>query len=439
MLRLLATFMLRPLATLVATEPKKKFDGLKVPPFRGMDVVPYLLIGGGTASYYASLAIRARDSDAKVLVVGEEEDMPYNRPPLSKELWLRGDPETLHYKSLSGKPKDIYYESAGFYVKPEALVTKNHGAVSLLKGTKVVKLDIANHVAHLDNGEKIRYRKCLIATGATPKTLPVFDEVKDNTILYKTISDYHRLDKIAHQKDARIAIVGGGILASELAFSIPNRYHASGVTVAQIVPGSGAMSDMLPEFLVSEVTSAISKEGTHVYAKDSVAKAEKTEDGRVQLTLASGKVVVADAVVVDAGTEPNVQLGKDSGIAVDEKNGGLIADTHLKAAEDVWVAGDVCSYEDPVLGRRRYTQWEVAQVLGRQAGENMTGGEKTLPRRGSSFTIFGPKTHFFTVGDVDSKMSTVSVFAKPSEVPARTNSRESSSISLKPARTSPES
>uniref|UniRef100_A0A1I7ZJ63 Deltameth_res domain-containing protein n=1 Tax=Steinernema glaseri TaxID=37863 RepID=A0A1I7ZJ63_9BILA len=92
----------------VEEAPKHEEPAVTVPAFHGLEVVPYLLVGGGTASYYASLSIRARDADAKVLIIGDESELPYNRPPLSKELWWYGDnkvAETLEYTGLTGKPR----------------------------------------------------------------------------------------------------------------------------------------------------------------------------------------------------------------------------------------------------------------------------------------------------------------------------------------------
>lgn len=79
--------------------PQKKIivDSEKLP-----EEIPYLLIGSGTASYYAALAIRARDADAKVLIIGDEKHLPYNRPPLSKELWWHGEDQvSFHQRNLS--------------------------------------------------------------------------------------------------------------------------------------------------------------------------------------------------------------------------------------------------------------------------------------------------------------------------------------------------
>ena len=134
--------------------------------------VPYILIGGGTASYYAALTIRAYDPDSKVLMITDENEAPYNRPPLSKELWLYGTENadnTLEYVGVTGKKRDIHFESDGFYLNPGALKEFEHGGVSLLRNTFVTEIDPENKEVTLSSGKKIKYDKLLIATGGKPK------------------------------------------------------------------------------------------------------------------------------------------------------------------------------------------------------------------------------------------------------------------------------
>lgn len=142
-----------------------------------------MLIGAGTASYYAALTIRARDPDAVVLILGDEDENVYSKTHLSKglhfknfcqltrlfsELWWYGDKdfaETLQYKSLQGRTRDVYFEVDGFYIKPSNWSKFPHGCVSLLKNAPVDKIDVAGKSVVLKSGQRIRFNKCLIATG----------------------------------------------------------------------------------------------------------------------------------------------------------------------------------------------------------------------------------------------------------------------------------
>ncbi|VDM38594.1 unnamed protein product [Toxocara canis] len=379
--------------------------------------IPYLLIGAGTAAYYAALSIRARDADAKVLMIGEENQLPYNRPPLSKELWWYGDErmsETLEYKGLSGKKKDVYYETHGFYVPPDEIKDAEHGGVSLVMGHRVVKLDPIAHYAYLDDGRKIKYGKCLIATGGTPRNLPVFEnageKVNSKVTLFRTIDDLRKLDEVA-KKSRSITVVGGGFLGSELAYSLNKRYASSSLKVTQVFPEKGNVAEVLPEFLSEHTTKELRSCGVNVISETDVQDAVVDDHGCLKLALSNGEVLHTDHVVVAVGITPNTELAKASGLEVDKKNGGFIVDAELRARSDIWVAGDASSFYDVKLGRRRVEHWEHAQVTGRLAGENMTHGSRPYWHQSSYYSLIAPNAHFQAIGRADSSLPTVSVFA----------------------------
>lgn len=130
--------------------------------------------------------------DKAHLQIGEEPDIPYNRPPLSKELWWYGDETSakrLDYTALSGKKRDIFYEVDGFFVPPEDLPKALHGGVSLMKNTKAVEICTSDKKVILEDGTTVAYDKVLIATGAAPKKEKVFEEASEDA--KKKIIYYH--------------------------------------------------------------------------------------------------------------------------------------------------------------------------------------------------------------------------------------------------------
>jgi programmed cell death 8 (apoptosis-inducing factor) len=164
--------------------------------------VPYLLVGGGTASFAAYRAIRAVEPGARILVIGEEERLPYMRPPLSKEMWFTkeivADEHDVRFKQWNGRDRSLYFEPRQFYSqraenskseeesvvkegedvkmddkkdepkeakKDEPKEAKKDNGINVVTGHKVVKIDATKQVAHLDNGRTITYDKCLLATG----------------------------------------------------------------------------------------------------------------------------------------------------------------------------------------------------------------------------------------------------------------------------------
>ena len=149
------------------------------------DKVPYLLIGAGTASFAAYRAIKAKDATAKILIVGDENRLPYMRPPLSKELWyppleeveedgkkvtklaptVAIDDAELKFRQWNGRERSLYYEKEQFYTPTSTLENRENGGISVLKGRRVEKVDSKKQIAYLDDGTEIGYGKCLIATG----------------------------------------------------------------------------------------------------------------------------------------------------------------------------------------------------------------------------------------------------------------------------------
>lgn len=206
----------------------------------------YLLIGGGTASFAAFRAIKSHDPKAKVMVLSDELETPYMRPPLSKELWLaelgsngngtksahkhhnntnETETESLTFKQWNGIERSLYYEPNDFYTHPTKLLDEPNGGVSIVRGYSVKKVDIENRTALLTDGTEIKYQKCLIATGSVPKNLPIFEnaspKLKEHITLFKTIEDFRTLKKHVDQSKS-IAIIGGGFLGSELACALAN-------------------------------------------------------------------------------------------------------------------------------------------------------------------------------------------------------------------------
>ncbi|CAG2064473.1 unnamed protein product, partial [Timema podura] len=130
--------------------------------------IPYLLIGGGTASFSAFRAIKSIDPTAKVLVITNDGFYPYMRPPLSKEMWFNEDPgstKQLHFKQWNGTERSIFYEPEDFYAQCKGLKEQANGGVAVARGWSIKKLDVYERKAYLDDGYEIHYDKCLLATG----------------------------------------------------------------------------------------------------------------------------------------------------------------------------------------------------------------------------------------------------------------------------------
>ncbi|XP_057217350.1 apoptosis-inducing factor 1, mitochondrial isoform X2 [Triplophysa rosa] len=378
---------------------------------------PYLLIGGGTAAFAAARSIRARDPGARVLIVTEESDLPYMRPPLSKELWFSDDPkvtETLRFKQWNGKERSIYFQPASFYISPVDLAKVENGGVAVLTGRKVVHMDVRGNKIKLSDGAEISYDKCLIATGGVPRNLQVIDrageDVKNRTTLFRKIEDFRSLEKISREVKS-ITIIGGGFLGSELACAIGRRSANLDLEVIQLFPEKGNMGKVLPEYLSNWTTEKVKKEGVNVIT-DAVVKNVNYKNGKLEIKLKDGRQVTTDHIVAAVGLESSVELAKSAGLEVDSDFGGYRVNAELQARSNIWVAGDAACFYDIKLGRRRVEHHDHAVVSGRLAGENMTGANKPYWHQSMFWSDLGPDVGYEAIGIVDSSLPTVGVFAE---------------------------
>ncbi|CAH1777486.1 unnamed protein product [Owenia fusiformis] len=382
--------------------------------------VKYLIVGAGTAAFSAYRAIRAADATAQVLVIGDEPEVPYMRPPLSKELWFTDDPDapqTLKFKQWNGKERSVYFEPEEFYADSKKLALEERGGVSVVRGKRVTKIDAVAQKATLDNGWVIQYDKCLIATGGKPKNLPCLENagagVAEKTTLFRNIADFRRLEEVTKTSDS-IVIIGGGFLGSELACALGNRGKRTGMKVTQVFPESGNMGRILPEYLSKWTMDKVQSEGATV-VPGSVVKSAKLDGEKVALKLDNGETLSADHVVVAVGLDPNTEIAAASRLEVDDKYGGFHVNAELEARKNLWVAGDASCFYDIKLGRRRVEHHDHAVVSGRLAGENMTGAGKPYWHQSMFWSDLGPEIGYEAIGLVDGSLPTVAVFAKATE------------------------
>ena len=300
----------------------------------------YLIVGAGMAADAAAKAIREVDAAADIGMVGEESAPPYQRPPLSKALW-KGD------KQLA----DI------------DLGTAASGA-TLYQGRRIVALDRAAHVARDGQGDTYRYRRLLLATGATPRRLPF--EGGERLIHFRTLDDYQRLRRYA-QLGAIIAVIGGGFIGAELAASL----SGVGCKVSMLFPDAHIGAGRYPDGLARHLDDYYRQRGVDVRSGVRVTGGKST-DGGVELALSDGSLLRVEAAVAGLGVTPATALAEQAGLKLDN---GVVVDAQLRSSEpDIWAAGDVANFFNPALDRRLRVEHEDAAVsMGRHAGRAMAG------------------------------------------------------------------
>ncbi|KAJ1981712.1 hypothetical protein H4R35_000605 [Dimargaris xerosporica] len=404
---------------------------------------PYVLVGGGTTAYHALKAIRESDPDADVLVIGAETMPPYSRPPLSKEMWRTKSASSRHalkFTDWQGHDQSLFYDEGMSYtvVKPDpatnSLVYSVHPERKLpvlLLRQQVTDLNVDKQQITLANGHAIQYGKVLLATGGTPQELALDpsdndDEelttiVRARTTTFRGYQDFTQLDEFT-QEPREIVIVGGGFLGSELAVALAARTKTVGGRVTQIVSEEGVLSAVLPQYLSHWTTKRLEAQGVKVLRQTEVKQVTATQlqdhrgkdRAKLVLTLNDGSQISADHIVQAMGIKPNVALAKEAGLEIDPHHGGIAVNAELQARSNVYAAGDVASYHDVLLGRRRLEHYDHAAQSGYHAGKNMCGGRSPYLYQPMFWSDLGPDVSFEAVGLVDSKLATVSVWAKPS-------------------------
>jgi 3-phenylpropionate/trans-cinnamate dioxygenase ferredoxin reductase subunit len=311
--------------------------------------VDFLLIGGGMASGNCASALRDGGADGNVLLVSREEEPPYERPPLSKE-YMRGESSR-----------------ADAYVNPPEWYEEN--GVELRMRTSVMSLDPGERVAKLQGGEEVRFEKALVATGARVNILHV-DGAELDGIHYLRV--FGNTEEIREEAEAaeRVVLIGGSYIGSEVAASLTAKGKQCAIVMMEDVLLSRTFGEGVGRYFHELL------EGKGVEIHGGAELAAFVGDGRVSgVRTVDGHVIEGDVVVVGAGVHPDTMLAERAGLEV---GNGIICDGRLESSvEGIYAAGDCCSYDSAVHGRRlRVEHWDVAFNQGTYAGKAMLGEQE---------------------------------------------------------------
>ncbi|MFK0119547.1 NAD(P)/FAD-dependent oxidoreductase [Streptomyces sp. NPDC090994] len=314
----------------------------------------FVIVGGGLAAGKAAEELREHGHDGPLLVIGDEPERPYIRPPLSKGYLLgKEDRESIH-------------------VHPESWYREN--GVDLLLGTRATAVDPGERTVTLDDGCRLPYAALLLATGSTPRRLAVPGADRENVLYLRRVGDSERL-KAAFTEGARIVVVGGGWIGLETAAAA----RAAGARVTLLERGELPLLKVLGREAAEVFARLHLDHGVDLRPHARVERITGTGDRADGVLLADGTRLPADAVVVGVGITPNVQLAEAAGLEVAD---GIVTDHHLRtSAPGVYAAGDVAAAYHPRLGRRlRVEHWANALHQPRTAALSMLGEDASYDR-----------------------------------------------------------
>lgn len=310
----------------------------------------FVIVGGGLAGARAAEGIRAEGFAGRVVIVAAEDEIPYIRPPLSKE-YLQGK---------AGRDT-VFVHPADWYKQQN---------IEVLRGRAASVLSPGAHELTLDGGEVLRYDRLLLATGAASRRYPGPGGGLAGVHHLRTLGESEALREAVRPGSRRVVIVGAGWIGLEVAAAA--RGYGNEVTVL------GRESVPLNLIVGDEVGAVFGDlhrvNGVDLRMSTGVAEILGDGTGVTGVRLDTGEVVPADVVVVGIGAIPNVGLAAEAGLEVDN---GIVTDAAFRtSAADVYAVGDVANVFHPVLGHRiRIEHWANAENAGAAAGKSMAGAE----------------------------------------------------------------
>ena len=308
----------------------------------------FVIVGGGLAGAKAAEALRDKDFGGHVVLLGEEEHLPYERPPLSKE-FLAGTKPLAEFT-----PHDSAWH-------------RDHH-VDLRLGTRVTAVDPSARTVALPDDSTVRYDKLLLATGSRSRRLPLPGSDASGVHYLRTIDEAQALDSVLAD-GASLAVIGAGWIGLEVAATARGR----GVNVTVVETARLPLQHALgPE--VGEVFAQLHRDhGVNLILGSGVEEIVTSGGAAVGLRLADGSTVDADSVLVAVGASPNTELAEHAGLTV--AHGGVEVDASLQTSDpDIFAVGDIAAAEHPLFGTRIRTEhWANALKQPTVAASGMLG------------------------------------------------------------------
>lgn len=308
-----------------------------------------VIVGAGEAGVGAAFALRAAGFAGPLTLLAGETELPYERPPLSKDVLGGG--------ALKPIRAEVDYAAAG---------------ITLRRGHAVRRLRRATRELELTDGGGLAYDRLLLATGAAPRRLAVPGADAGPVHYLRDARDALAL-RAAIGPATRVAIVGGGLIGLEVAAAA----RGKGAAVTVLEAGPRMLGRGVPEELAEILAMAHRSNGVRLSANRNLAEIV-WRDGVAELRCTDGSGTLADLIVAAIGVAPRTDLAAEAGLAIDN---GIAVDAELRTSDAaILAAGDCCSFPHPLFGGRRlrFESWQNAQELGQLAALNLAGARQAV-------------------------------------------------------------
>jgi NADPH-dependent 2,4-dienoyl-CoA reductase/sulfur reductase-like enzyme/nitrite reductase/ring-hydroxylating ferredoxin subunit len=307
----------------------------------------FVIVGGGAAGYAAAQTLREDGFTGRLVLITRENHLPYDRPNLSKEY-------------LQGKA-----EPAWLPLRPDDFFTEHD--IEVIRGKEIEHIDAAKKTVNFADGGSLLCDALLVATGGEPRKLPFQSKAQENVFLLRSYVDAEALVAAA-EKGKRAIVVGSSFIGMEVASSLTAR----GCEVTLVAPDDVPFQKILGAQIGKLFQDVHEEHGV----KFKLGTAVTGFTGGEKITaviLEGGERLHADLVVVGIGVKPATDFLR--GVAL-HRDGGVIVDEHMRAAEGIYAAGDIAYFQSPLTGeRQRIEHWRTAMQQGRIAAHNMAGKE----------------------------------------------------------------
>ncbi|MGY3090725.1 NADPH-dependent 2,4-dienoyl-CoA reductase/sulfur reductase-like enzyme/nitrite reductase/ring-hydroxylating ferredoxin subunit [Hymenobacter sp. UYAg731] len=315
------------------------------------DAHTFVIIGGGAAGQFAAQTLRREGFKGRLVLVSADEAAPYDRTKLSKA-----------YLAGKAKPAALLLREPDFYEEQR---------IDLLTNTRATGLDLARQEIQLENHPPLRYDQLLLALGGTPNTLPKLPgHDLANVLILRTQADAEGILK-ATKEAQQVVVIGSSFIGMEAASSLVSETRQVTVVAQDKVPFERVLG---PE--IGLMFRRLHEEKGVQFEAEAEVTALLGEGGFVSgVRLKTGKILPADAVVLGVGVRPATEFLKD--VFALEKDGSVLVDAQLRAAENVYAAGDIARFPLAAGGvPTRIEHWRLAQQHGRTAARNMLGQQE---------------------------------------------------------------